>query len=632
MFDDKKASDAYMKMIDKVAGDSPVLNSTDMFSSSKALISLTKSVDQLEKAWLVAEKLNVMDPTQGVDGAVFAMKELATGDVLSLTERFGLSKKELHKIKTLPFEKQLTELERILKQMNITDKVVERMGGTTLSQWNKMQEMSDMTFRRMGESANSHIGAALTRINTILESGGLDKIATVGDKVLGKSIQAIIDFGSSAQKYIKPAIAFFKENAQSIKTVGMALSSLFVIKKITGLVKGLFLLLRANPIGLAITGITILADKLIGLDKIFSFVKNGFKSLTMMFQGQTSQPLDLMAKMGINSDTAVKIYQTIQKIKTGFGVLKQAFGAVGMMLQGQTSQPLNILAKLGISPEVSVHIYKFINGVKNVFTSLPELISKAYNFIQPAVQTIIGLFKTIGGVISTVINTVVVPLIPVFKDIISTAFNIISPIIRVAVSLFKIIGSTVMFLVNSIIKPLIPLIAPIFKGMWDFVKPILNYIIKVFNAIADAIEWAIDKFKVFASSLKKFKMPKIGFPKWMGGNGFIQTDGSHATGLYSVPKDNYVAILHSREAVLTAKQSDALRQAGILKNSGGKPVLDLGSPLSSGMNSQGGVSVGDIKIYVTETANSKQTGIDVRAELEDFFGSLMRRSPQVTEG
>jgi phage-related minor tail protein len=288
--------------------------------------------------------------------------------------------------------------------------------------------------------------------------------------------------------------------------------------------------------------------------------------------------------------------------------------------------------------ETIQNIFSFVSGAISSFVNefviplMPkaqEFITNAFNNIKPVIGVIIGLFKSVWGVIQTLVNKVVIPLFPVFKDIISTAFNIISPIIRIASGLIQAVGGTIMFLVNNVVKPLIPLIAPIFKGMWDFVKPILDYMVDVFNSIADAIDWAIDKVKKFASTMSNVK---IGIPKWLGGNGFIQQkDGSHATGLARVPVNGYMAELHKDESVLTAKQSDALRQAGMLKSNNGKPLLDF-SANSRPSASSNSISVGNIEIHVTETANSKKTAMDIRAELEDYFGSLMRRAPQVTEG
>lgn len=78
----------------------------------------------------------------------------------------------------------------------------------------------------------------------------------------------------------------------------------------------------------------------------------------------------------------------------------------------------------------------------------------------------------------------------------------------------------------------------------------------------------------FVSAVKNFKMPDIKMPKVVSkAVDFIS--GSHATGLGRVPYDGYIGELHRDEAVLTAKQSNALRNAGILSGDN-KPQVNLG--------------------------------------------------------
>ncbi len=52
-------------------------------------------------------------------------------------------------------------------------------------------------------------------------------------------------------------------------------------------------------------------------------------------------------------------------------------------------------------------------------------------------------------------------------------------------------------------------------------------------------------------------------------------DGSHASGLYEVPHDDYVANLHRGESVLTANQSQALKATGILSKKGERPQTNI---------------------------------------------------------
>jgi len=106
--------------------------------------------------------------------------------------------------------------------------------------------------------------------------------------------------------------------------------------------------------------------------------------------------------------------------------------------------------------------------------------------------------------------------------------------------------------------------AAIKDAVMDKLQPVFDF----FGRLAD-------KWNAFKESIMSFKMPSFGLPKWMGGNGLIQPDGSHASGLAEVKKDGYIAELHKGESVLTARQSNALRQAGVLGENAGKPTVDL---------------------------------------------------------
>ena len=73
MFDDSKASKQYTKMVEEMALASPIMDSSTMMGNSKAFVSITKDLPTLEKAWGIAEKLSILDPEQGLKGAIYAI-------------------------------------------------------------------------------------------------------------------------------------------------------------------------------------------------------------------------------------------------------------------------------------------------------------------------------------------------------------------------------------------------------------------------------------------------------------------------------------------------------------------------------------------------------------------------------
>lgn len=156
----------------------------------------------------------------------------------------------------------------------------------------------------------------------------------------------------------------------------------------------------------------------------------------------------------------------------------------------------------------------------------------------------------------------------------------------------------------------------------DFFSPLLNFI--------DRAKGAWDGF---VGKITSFKMPSFSFPSlpsWLGGGG--GADGSHATGLAQVPFDGYKAILHKDEAVLTARQSNALRDAGILGTTGSRPTLNLEKDGPSRGSSGGGSSSGttfapQITIHINGGADDAET-IAKKAEeaaqraLEKFWNQM----------
>ncbi|ADE87496.1 tail tape measure protein [Deep-sea thermophilic phage D6E] len=602
MFNNQKSANEYTQMLQRVAIDSPVLNSQDMFANSKSFISLTKDIKTLERAWRVVEKLNVMDPAQGVEGAVLAMRELASGDVVSMVERFEMPRSAVKAIKDLPFEEQVKALDQLLSKMHITDKVVQKMGSTTLSQWNRFKEMASIAFRDAGKSANSELGKALQRVNNILEKGALNSFIQSVDRFLGKSIGAIVNFGLATKQFIRPATQFLRENASSIKAVAVALGSLFVIRKVTGLVQGLFMVLRANPLALAVTGIVVAIDKLVGIETVFNKIKLAYQGLKAAFRGDQQKSVNFLQKLGLSPEQAQKVIQVAQTVKNAFFGVYQSISDGGIASAFQTiSTVMKPVKDLFVT--IGQSASKFVNEV--VIPLIPQakqFLVDAFEAVRPSLKFIIGLFQTAINVIKTLIEKVIVPQFPAVKDIIKTTFDLVTPVIRLANRLFQGISATIMFLVNNVIIPLIPKIIPTISGMWKVVGPVLKRIAAVFNGISDAIEWAIKKFKQFADFVSNFKMPKIGLPKWMGGKGLIQLPG-HATGLSRVPYDNYVARLHKDETVLRADQSRALEQAGILDRSGTTPKINsLGWTSTATPKTVGGSVVFSPKVDIHVTA------------------------------
>lgn len=182
MFDDKALSKQYTDMVDRFAVNSPIMNSQEMYGSSKSFIQTSKNVKDLEKMWSLTERMAAIDPIQGVEGSVFALRELFSGDSQSMVERFEMPRKIMNEIKKLPLEQQLSALDKYFNKIGMTTKLVDEMGGTTLGLWARVREQFSLVLRDMGAPSLEVISGFLTKVIGKLEGGSLDRFANVGAK------------------------------------------------------------------------------------------------------------------------------------------------------------------------------------------------------------------------------------------------------------------------------------------------------------------------------------------------------------------------------------------------------------------------------------------------------------------
>lgn len=317
IFDDKKASEQYQAMIKQMAEASPILDTSNMMSGSKALLGVTKDLPTLEKAWQIAEKLSIMDPEQGLQGAVYAMKELASGDGVSMAERFEMPKSVVNDIKNLNFEDQLAAMQKYLDKTGITNKTIDAMGNTTIAKWNQVKEKTTSIFRAMGESSNGVLNESMTKLLSVLDGGTFDKVANLAGTALASVVSNVtnaiasldfakvaagmentINFVSESLELVFDVGKKIAENWDNVSVVVVAAGAAFVafkaimagmtiISAITTLITafkvalglttaaqtGLNLAMLANPIGLVITAIAGLVAAGVLLYKNWDTVK-----------------------------------------------------------------------------------------------------------------------------------------------------------------------------------------------------------------------------------------------------------------------------------------------------------------------------------------------------------------------
>lgn len=115
----------------------------ELAKSGQALLpALRGSNASLAQAVSLAQRLSVLDPVQGFEGAAIAIKELLSGDYISLARRFEISRGELQKLLAAAGDdpvKILAGLDALVNKMGLTEDAIAKMGDEGVFAFQEMQ-------------------------------------------------------------------------------------------------------------------------------------------------------------------------------------------------------------------------------------------------------------------------------------------------------------------------------------------------------------------------------------------------------------------------------------------------------------------------------------------------------------
>jgi len=559
-FQDDNATKQYMKMVDKIAIDSPLLNSGDMFGSSKGLLTLSKNMPELENAWSIVERLIASDPTKSIDDAVRGLRELSSGDTQSLREVFNLDKNILNDVKGGSFEEQLKGLDKALNKMNISQKTVEAMGSTTLGRFNSMKERIGTFFRDMGGESNTKLGDFLKRINDSIDKLDVKSISDKLGSMLGKATDKAIALYDLFVKWRKPI-------AYAAGAIATFVAALAVVGTISALANPIALI--AMGISAAAVGLKVLYDN----SEIFRGAIDGIvgKVKTLMSAFKTGGTGGLINAI-FPPDIAAKVNSAVDGIKTKISGLMTAFKEGGFR---------GVLETL-ISPEAIDAIMTRFATLKeqfiSVFSSIAGYVLPVIQAFWTAAQPILGALwnalKIVADVAMLAWNNILAPAITFVMKAFTMLWAVVGPIMELMGSVIGAAFAVLRLVWDTIVGPFVAFLAGTFTQVFGAATEIVKALTPVFQTLGGWISTAAGYLKSFADILGKIKVPdwigKIGSgavswaKKLIPGGGNSKPDGSHYHGLDNVRYDGYRAVLHKGEAVLNRQEADAYRngQAG----------------------------------------------------------------------
>lgn len=296
------------------------------------------------------------------------------------------------------------------------------------------------------------------------------------------------------------------------------------------------------------------AENGLGMLDMFSSIEAGKAALAN--GGENSQMFtDNLAAMSTQTD-----------------VVGDAFDKVTETSAEKFNKAINELKNSAI--DLFLEMVPLISEILPVFSDLIKmLLPPLIELVSAILPVLVEIFKALAPPILDIIDKVLPPLIDLLKSLGDFISVVLVPIIRFIGAIFAdVFGSIAKSVskdiqsVTGVLSGIISFVKNVFtgnwRGVWKSIKDIFSsYISGLANIFKSPLNAIIDGLNSFIKGANKIKIPE--WVPGVGGKGInLPTIPRLRVGLDYVPDDEYPAMLHRGEAVLTAREADLYRSLG----------------------------------------------------------------------
>lgn len=233
-----------------------------------------------------------------------------------------------------------------------------------------------------------------------------------------------------------------------------------------------------------------------------------------------------------------------------------------------------------ILPVVADLFKQLIPPITDIISAVLPVLIELVNALLPIIQILIDLLMPVIDLfiellepILSLITQALVPLLDALMPIISVITDLLVPILQVLLTVFsEVFGGIVGYVsdqitvLTNIINSIVDFVKNVFtgnwKGAWENIKDIFKNIVEGFkNVFKLPLNYIIDLINGFIKGINKIKIPD-----WVPGVGGksikLPKIPRLRVGMDYVPSDDFPALLHKGEAVLTAQENALYRSVG----------------------------------------------------------------------
>lgn len=165
---------AYFDNLQKKANES-VFSFEDFAQNARNFMQFTKNTDTLDSLADLSERLALIDPTQGLQGAGFALKEMMSGDGVSLKDRFGFGKADIEILKaSRDMNDFIGKFDLLLSKKGFTEDMLAQYNQSAAAQFDNLGSNITTGLAQAGTNALEALNPLITKINQAFSNGAFD--------------------------------------------------------------------------------------------------------------------------------------------------------------------------------------------------------------------------------------------------------------------------------------------------------------------------------------------------------------------------------------------------------------------------------------------------------------------------